>query len=293
MWDKFKNWLKKSGYFVAKPDTQSSKTDEIEDELNPLMALYSPDPTPVTVKTPLAPHKKHLRRGWARIYFDSFWTGHEDTFRILLGVHYPYHPEQKGRKGVLDLLIFPLISRRLYSIYQQPDSRALRIAFAVLTAPIFALFEFARYALAALLTLALVPVVALVHLSAGIHAYILEKKAEQLKVRQVQSLSLSDSMVQLSATTIGSMLKAYENKDVKAIHLPSYQQRPPQPKEWQFKSPATIKGNFQFTLFSPEKYNKKPEQKAALEAFLWVNDEVRNLCEDEPTSPFVTAYRGS
>lgn len=143
-----KKWLSKTGIY--------EKGQEIIDEINPLKAVI-----------------EHPRFPLARIYRTSFWRGIADTYNVLVGLH--YHPMLNGRKGVLDLFIFPLIGRiclsyalfLLADIVNHGEEKISLVipeflGFLVLIA-IGAPLALARNFLGIVLTLVLTPVVAIVH----------------------------------------------------------------------------------------------------------------------------------
>jgi hypothetical protein len=130
-----KKWLSKSG-------VSGIYGTKIIDEINPLKEVIEHPDYPL-----------------ARIYRTSFWRGIKDTYDVLMGEHYSF----KGRKGVLDLLIFPLISRIClsYSLlllgdFFNNDTRGV-IFKALEVVPCFVLIAIG------VLTLILTPIVAVVH----------------------------------------------------------------------------------------------------------------------------------
>jgi hypothetical protein len=158
------NWFKSSGIVNswAEPKRPSLQGQEIVDDLNPLAAV---------VENP-----KH----WlARIYRESVWRGIADTYHVLVGDHYDLALNGKGRKGILDILLFPSIGRRLMGFAFNPQhDRYFRIIAAI---PAF-LLEIPRGIIGGLGTLALSPAVAVVHVVTYFKASKLKETAGNLQI---------------------------------------------------------------------------------------------------------------
>lgn len=94
----------------------------------------------------------------------SFLDGIGVTFELLIGTHYLTSAEENS-KGILDFLILPLLSRRLLAdalreYEENPELNFKQTLAWLIGFPI----ECVRYTAAALLTVMLIPVVAVVHL---------------------------------------------------------------------------------------------------------------------------------
>lgn len=112
----------------------------------------------------------------ARIYRKSFWAGIGDTYDVLAGNHFRNTPGERTHWGILDLLIFPLVSQWLWRIacpsLQLTDypSRTndtlpgtLPLFFRVVAGIAGVLLETVRTILAISLTILFLPFIALVH----------------------------------------------------------------------------------------------------------------------------------
>ena len=153
--ERFKEWLRQSG---VKPFNHPD-SPEIIDSLNPFDAVIEDPDHPM-----------------ARILRNGVFTGIKDTYEVLVGDHYGPYP--KGRKGVLDLLVLPVIARHLINYSNTTELGPISIA-----AGFFGgLFELTRQLSAAALTIALTPVVASVHIILFIPAQIIKNRAEKLYV---------------------------------------------------------------------------------------------------------------
>ncbi len=152
MISRFKNWLKKSGIKYSLAHNSAFQGQEMIDFLNPLGRVI-----------------EHSEYPMARIYRKSLWTGIKDTYHVLMGNHYDLFLTGNGRKGVLDLLIFPVISRRLIGFaYSNEHHISISVAAAIIG---YAL-EVPRGLLGISLTFVLTPFVAIFHVG----AYFLKKK---------------------------------------------------------------------------------------------------------------------
>lgn len=161
-----KNWLSRTGIYHP-------NGEELLDEINPLKKVIEHPDYPL-----------------ARIYRTSFFKGIKDTFSVLVGKHYY---SDKGRKGVLDLLIFPLIARigvccangLLYDVINNNRDIVLQslqvVAFVVLLAISLPLLA-GRFVLGAALTLILIPVIAIVHAVTYPQSMRYQKEIQKLEI---------------------------------------------------------------------------------------------------------------
>lgn len=93
----------------------------------------------------------------------SYMVALSHTFNSIVGVHYDEPIGKKGSKGVLDFLIIPLFARKLIRDIELPgreDKMLQNILALIVALPL----EMIRFSVGIALTLALAPVVALVHL---------------------------------------------------------------------------------------------------------------------------------
>ncbi|MCE3237852.1 MAG: hypothetical protein K0R24_833 [Gammaproteobacteria bacterium] len=164
----FKNWLKKSGIKYSLARGRSFQGQEMIDSLDPLDRVI-----------------EHPKYRLARIYRDDIWTGIIDTYHVLLGNHYDLYLTGGGRKGVLDLLIFPVISRRLIGFAYANE---YHISLSLFAGIIGYVLEIPRGLLAISLTLALSPVVAFVHGCAYSKKKKLRENLHRLKIAKTEIL---------------------------------------------------------------------------------------------------------
>lgn len=170
MFTKLKNWLKKSGisYFLIHPDHPKHNIlcgKEMIDSLNPLDRFIESSNYPM-----------------ARLYRTSFWNGVADTFHILVGNHFDEALSGSGRKGVLDILVFPTIGRRLLGYVANPDGNGL---LRIISGLFGILLEIPRVILGILLTAVLTPIVGLVHLFSYFRAKKLKHQVNNLKIEVI------------------------------------------------------------------------------------------------------------
>lgn len=93
----------------------------------------------------------------------DYFSGLDATFEILVGDHYDLYLNGNGAKGVLDYLIFPLVSRKLIAdtyLQEKMESYIFNALAWMVAIPL----ELARFSAAIALTLLLAPIVAFVHL---------------------------------------------------------------------------------------------------------------------------------
>ena len=107
----------------------------------------------------------------AKIYREGFWMGIADTYNVITGNHYTNSVDSfTGNKyvytyGVLDILIFPLIARALITWGEGRGKDGHHQSFgSSLCGSLGMILELPRFILGAALTLALSPIVALVHI---------------------------------------------------------------------------------------------------------------------------------
>ncbi|MBA2648448.1 MAG: hypothetical protein H0U75_02410 [Legionella sp.] len=154
MLDKIKHYLKKSGIIVT---NESGQWEELHDSINPFDEII-----------------EHSEYPLARIYRQEFFDGIIDTYDVFMGEHYNL---KKGRKGILDLLIFPLFARLLIiEALNTRQYKLIRIIAAIIGAPL----EIARGVLGVALTLVVSPLVAVVHFLAFFKAQSYKKEIESL-----------------------------------------------------------------------------------------------------------------
>lgn len=143
-----KNLLKKSGIkyclipsFNGKYEKLQGK--EIVDEVNPFAVL--------------AKNGSMIDRMVDSEILERF----DDTYEIIAGNHFDMDINEETRKGLLDILVVPLISRILcYHAAQSENSTAVRLLSGVIGVPL----EFLRFVAAIGLTLAVSPLLIIVHL---------------------------------------------------------------------------------------------------------------------------------
>lgn len=158
------NWLKKSGLkYNSIEKSHALYGKDMIDSLNPFDAIVENREYPL-----------------ARIYRTSLWTGISDTYDVIVGDHYDNGLRGTGRKGLLDLLIFPLVGRWLMGISNNPNNNlALRIIAGI---PAY-LLEIPRFILGTALTIPAIPFVALVHAVTAYKSYKLKQAAEKLPIK--------------------------------------------------------------------------------------------------------------
>jgi hypothetical protein len=142
--------------------SQPKATTKTGDSWNPLDAFIE------TYEYPLA-----------RIYRDGFWAGIADTYSFFVGNHYDYFTTGKRCKGILDILIFPLLSQWLMGLTSNANHNTLLRIIAGIPA---VLLEIPRGLLGGLLTVIASPIVAIVHA-------VIANKARQLK-KQINDLCI-------------------------------------------------------------------------------------------------------
>lgn len=128
------------------------------------------------------PHELFIEKSrfpLARFYRTGFWQALSDTFYVIKGRHFDSDKRGYGSKGLLDLTVLPLISRKLQYWGHNPNTFKPFRTFALLTAlPI----EIVRNLSASGLTVvSALPIFALNVLSLP-YAYYLSKKAERVQV---------------------------------------------------------------------------------------------------------------
>lgn len=153
---KIKNWLKKSG-------TYDFHDQEIIDEL------------------PFDKFFKHPSYPYFWLYEDSFFNRLKDAYEVLVGRHYN-HWEHPTKKGLLDVLIFPGISRKF--ILNPYFNRAPwpLLFFLYLGLPIALILEDARFTLGALITFLVSPIIVIVHACAYSKTQSYLKEISQLQL---------------------------------------------------------------------------------------------------------------
>lgn len=185
MLNKIKKWLQKSGikYNTAtcipnSPDDDLLLGTEIEDSLNPFDDIIEDPAYPM-----------------ARIYREDFWTALSDTYNVLVGKHFDIHLTGWGRKGILDVLIFPIIGRHLIGYSANQNSNFI---LAPIAKTIGYMLEIPRHILGVGLTLALSPIVAITHLFTRPKANKLKKEVENLPIieltHEMKEVTLSNKV---------------------------------------------------------------------------------------------------
>jgi hypothetical protein len=173
MLSRLKNWLKKSG-------------------INPMVKVIE------NPKYPLA-----------RVYRDSVFQGIVDTFDVLMGNHFDFDNNGSGRKGVLDILILPLISRKIFFEFistmawnpaepKMTFKKGLRFFGLEIAAIPAAIIEVSRTVLGLALTLAITPVVVGVHSIAYFKARTLKNKIQELQVLDATPQNSNTKTIQQS-----------------------------------------------------------------------------------------------
>lgn len=165
MLEKAKDWLKKSGIKYIYAGGRSFQGQEMIDDLDPLSEVVPYPDYPL-----------------ARIYRRNLWMQLLDTYHVLVGDHYDLQLKGHGRKGVLDVLIFPVIARRLIAFASDHENYfLLRIP-----AGFFGgLLEMLRHFLGGVITLILSPIVTIVCMVSFFKEKEEEKKVGKLKIIEV------------------------------------------------------------------------------------------------------------
>lgn len=127
-----------------------------------------------------------------RIMQTEFFSGLVDTYNVLVGRHFDFDVIGKGRKGVLDILLFPLLSRwligyaagRLFGTDKEgpehkPSAKDIGLAFVAGIPGI--LLEIPRHVLGVFFTIALSPVVLLVHFVSAFFSCICVEENEMMQ----------------------------------------------------------------------------------------------------------------
>lgn len=155
-------WLKSSG--IRYRDGR-----EMIDSLNPLDEVIE------TRKNPMA-----------RIYRTSVWRGIFDTYNVLVGSHYNFKNKNgQTRKGILDLLLFPVIARRLMYLAYRPTPKWYMKLLVIPAAVVGIPLEIIRGLLGIILTVPLSTVVVGIHTLTAYKGYQLRKRALSLRVSHV------------------------------------------------------------------------------------------------------------
>jgi hypothetical protein len=172
MLSRFKHWLKRSGMYV-----DNNHSLEIIDSLNPLDAVIETSAYP-----------------WAKIYRNTVWEGIIDAYHIFVGNHVNLHDQTSGRIGIIDILIFPLIVRRLIDFGFRAHRRANQIATQALSRAwsivgvflviVGLMLDIPRHVIGVILAVLFSPVVALVHLILYSKKAKLEEDINNLMVKQ-------------------------------------------------------------------------------------------------------------
>jgi hypothetical protein len=241
--ERFREWLKRSGINHTSKENVSYG-QEMMDSLNPFDDFLENPEYPL-----------------ARIYREKPWIGLIDTYEILVGEHYDGPETKNGRVGVLDILLFPLLGRRLVAMaYNTHYPLPLR----VVVGAIGYLLELPRHGLAILATLCLSPIVAAVHAVTAIKAYFLRHQAEQL----VAEFQDGD---QIKSTPIAKLLSK-NRRDLTDIVYNGTSVTPENETRQTYTLPKKSTSNTK----TPEYLNfwvivEKKEDKAAYEAFQALN----------------------
>lgn len=184
LWRKFVNFFKGSGISHLFKPTEAPHLlgREITDDLNFLGHV-------IEGKKGIMPH---IRRS-------SFVTGIIDTFKVFTGDHYDYALTGQGRKGLLDVLLFPVVARRLIGFAANPKRHPITRLLAGL---IGGLLEIPRIVLAVALTVAVSPIVGIVHAAT-------KKTADALKGRalevQVEKFDGDENKFSSKPETLGTL----------------------------------------------------------------------------------------
>ena len=200
LWKKCVHFFRRSGiYHLRKSDSKPYLDGlEITDVINPFCYLVE---------------RLEPRYKMARIYRTSFLTGIRDAFHILMGDHYDLNSTGTGRKGVLDLLIFPVIARRLMGFAFNPKHNVISRAIAFLPA---VLLELARGIVGLALTLGVIPLVGLVRLFTLRESLRLKRKALSLQVLTYNTEN--GDAVPTSLKSIKNLINNLDNiKEIKAL----------------------------------------------------------------------------
>lgn len=189
---------------------QSNREADMNDSLNPFDRI---------TENPKYP--------FARIYRESFWQGIADTYDVIVGNHYrtSYYDEDT-HVGVLDILIFPLLSQQLmkvafptlkykgeppkeyesrsssgYVSYEIPGTAPMPIR--IIAGAAACILEIPRAILGGLLTLFCLPIVATVHAITAYKANKLKSEVKNLKVAESNKSYTNPS----STKTLGDLLR--------------------------------------------------------------------------------------
>jgi len=188
MWSAFKRWFAKSGIrYLLIPhghNFQELGGTEMIDTINPFTQVIEDPEHPL-----------------ARIYREDVWQGFVDTFEILIGNHYDLSIEGKGRKGLLDILILPVISRRIIYHWVEvsglnnqnnQDHIIIRLLKACILFPLLipaGIVEIGRGLLAGVLTFVAAPFVIGVHWATANKKHKLEEQIKKLPIVEIANLS--------------------------------------------------------------------------------------------------------
>ena len=179
----FIRWLKESGINYKSPAVPRNLPDDPEQAKAILVAyakvemLDSLNPFE-EITNPTIPH------GW--FYHSSLYRRLYDTYDVFTGNHYDlFNQRGQGRKGILDLLIFPVIARRLsaYAYIKDHKPTALRVLAGIIGYPL----EVARHVTAIALTLVLSPIIMLFHGIVSIWGKSARKKIAAIKTLPVDN----------------------------------------------------------------------------------------------------------
>ncbi len=106
------------------------------------------------------------------------------TYRVLMGNHYDFGGAGHGRKGLIDIFLFPLLARVLLAQVHSPKRHPF-VKF--LAGAVGYPLEFLRHALGVVLTIAALPVVILAHFVLSIIGCFRPNHRAVSQVRQSQS----------------------------------------------------------------------------------------------------------
>lgn len=166
----FIRWLKESGVAHFHEEGEAvTLPNEVIDSLNPFDAL---------IDLPEAP--------LSRIYNRTFFGRLSDTLAVLVGSHYDLDEQRQGRKGILDILIFPSIARRLFSLIDYRITGFYALSIIIMAS----MLEVARFIIGAAITLALSPVIAIVHLFFSFKSRQLNNNINNVKVTSQKAVPI-------------------------------------------------------------------------------------------------------
>lgn len=198
----FTRWLKKSGtHYTSCHRSDAQYGQAVIDSLNPFDVILESERYPMT-----------------KIYRSDFCDGFMDTYDIFMGRHYF---TSEGRKGLLDILLFPLVARHLAEWLSSYSPKSLTADVLSLIPTIVVIcttviLEAARFLLGIALTIAVSPFIALVHFFLYPKKKSLQTKINHLKIATPNTkTTFREHYRQEGARGFTNMIEHYQNNKVK------------------------------------------------------------------------------